>query len=182
MKTEEELRQALDFVADAWPHHTADSEARRHIWRLMHQLAEARYQPALDLFASYMNDPDWAWRHEALQAVGFHFALAPDHPITEKIRQMLLTDPDPFGFVRLSAASILGLRSQWPDYALLEALDHDPDRDVRIAALASLLRLADVSDHIIGEVMLPIEAGTADPSRDALVQALAQAGISQPSL
>lgn len=181
MTTEEELRQALAYIVTAWPYHTSDSEERRRIWRLMHQLAEAQYRPALERFSSYLDDPDWAWRQEALQAIGFHYQLASDDPLIEKIRQMLLTDPDPFGFVRLSAANILGLRSQWPDHALLSALENDSDRDVRVAAFAALLQLAGVPTHLQRELVVLLETGSIDPSREALMHALAQAGLSRPA-
>nr|MBA3947892.1 hypothetical protein [Herpetosiphonaceae bacterium] len=140
----EELQKLLDAVKAAWHYSHEDSVDRLKTWQNMHALAEARFPPALDFFVTCLADSRWGWRIDALRCIGFHYQFPVDGAIADKIRQMLLTDVGGFGEVRMTAASVLGRRSTWPDLALETALKTDPDEDVRRVAFAALLTIGGI--------------------------------------
>jgi hypothetical protein len=80
---------------------------------------------------------------DCLKCLGFHYQFEADSAIADKVRQVLRADAA--AEVRLTAASVLAGRSQWPDQALISALKEDPDRYVQQAAFEALLRLAGYS-------------------------------------
>lgn len=127
------------------------------VWRMMHDLAENQYPPALQFFVDSFDHSDWSWREEFVRLAGFHYPLDPKGEIVSRIRRLLLNDPS--AEVRMTAASVLGARSRWPDEALLSAIEDDKDSDVREAAFRSLLRLRGLS---------PLEANSV--LREALEQ------------
>ena len=112
------------------------------IWAIFHDLAEAKYQPALEFFIEGLDDPAWDWRQRCLQMIGFHYDIPPNNRTTEKVRKMLTSDPD--SNVIMTAADVLGVISALPDLALLTALKSDKDWFVRRSAYFALLQLAGV--------------------------------------
>lgn len=113
----------------------ADKELK---WRL-HDLAEAQNEKAKAFFVTMLDSEDSTWRLEGIRNVGFHYALRSDPDIVAKLRSLVLSDPD--DHVRMTTASVLGIRSSWPDKALYQALETDEDRYVRGAAFQSLIDL-----------------------------------------
>jgi hypothetical protein len=109
---------------------------------LMHDLAEAHYQPALSVFISGFDDEDAQIRWECLMMAGYHYMFDEKSKETEAIRELLITDKDPL--VRACAASVLESHSKWGDSALESALKSDTDVNVRTAAFESLARLSGV--------------------------------------
>lgn len=112
--------------------------------RRLHALAEAQDEKAKAFFAEVMHSAeDSDWRLETLRDIGFHYDLRNDPAIVAQIREMLLSDPDVD--VRMAAASILGIRSSWPDQALYWAMLNDVEEFVRFCAFESLLKLSGMS-------------------------------------
>lgn len=120
----------------------ATGTARNKLHNKIHQLAESQYLPALDYFLSFLSDPDWDWRVEGVQMVGFHFEFSANSDVADRLRHLLLTDSS--DLVRSSAALALGGRSKWPDSTLLRALQTEPDIDVGRAIFEALMQLAGV--------------------------------------
>lgn len=110
---------------------------RFEIWDQLHALAESRYKAAIDLFVEGLGDTNSAWRFAYLADLGFHYDVEDLRPHVERIRALLLGDPDED--VRRAAASIIGRIASWPDTALLHALAHDPETAVRDASFEALL-------------------------------------------
>ena len=127
-------------------------------WRL-HDLAEAQNELAL-------LSPDPEWREEALSNIGFHYNLENDLSVLAKIRQLLGSDAD--DDVRLTAASVLGVQSSWPDVTLYRAMIIDQNEIVRQVAFRSLLKLAGKNYNEVQEVMRRVESGEFTPSSDTL--------------
>jgi hypothetical protein len=128
------IRLKMESPDNNWP---------TQIWALCHDLAEAQYQPALNFFLDGLNDTAWDWRQRCLQMIGFHYEIPPNSEITDKVRKMLMSDPDVN--VRMTAADVLGDISILPDPVLVNALNTDADWFVRRSAYLALLQLAGVS-------------------------------------
>jgi HEAT repeat protein len=108
-------------------------------WRL-HALAEAHDEKAKAFFVEVIRSArDDIWRLETLCDIGFHYDLSGDAAIIDQIREML-NDPDID--VRMAAASVLGIRSSWPDHGLYRTMTMDPNEFVRRAAFRALVRLS----------------------------------------
>ena len=119
-----------------------DEDQLRELKKQLHRLAEAQDLSAKDFFLSCLSDPIASWRYLGLNNLGFHYYFTEEKEVCEKIRFLLLNDPDED--VRRCAASVLGCQSEWLDSALLIALHSDSNKYVRIAAFESLLKLAGV--------------------------------------
>ncbi len=141
--SEPQLERLFAHVREA----RAAGVARSEMWSEMHDLAEAGYEPAVEFFQSFLDDPNWDWRLEGVRLLGFHYLFAAESDIIGKFRQLLLTDPN--DFVRSSAAMALGSQlerlrpgPEWPDRALLQAMREDPDKQIRLVAFEKLLSTA----------------------------------------
>ena len=167
------MRRILDEITSM--RQRADSRPYGDDWAKIHSLAEAHYEPARDFFLSGLTDSRATWRELCLQCLGFHYIFPPDGEIAETIRQVLLNDPD--DMVRIAAASVLGVRSKWPDPALKYALQVDRNKDVRQAAFAALLNLAKVPYAILGKEEARVAAGETQPSWREAQRVIAAAGI-----
>ena len=177
---EMEMRQKLEEAASARarkaPWTGASSwESVKDTFTDMHDLAEAQYQPARAFFESCLGDLDRDWRLEAVRDIGFHYDLREDEDVLEKLRRMLVGDPDPG--VRLAVAAVLGSQSSWPDWALESALHDDPDKHVRRVAFEELLRLVGMPDLRVGEHRRKLEQGEIQPTWEQLEKGIAEAGI-----
>ncbi len=157
-----------------------DRERRNEALWKAHALAEAKYLPASAFFRSCLTDPEAEWRLSGLQALGFHYDTSADEELLERIRYMLLTDPDMH--VRIAAASILGTRSRWPDWALQSALESEPVRTVRAVVFESLLKLAGAPLTKAREAYRRIEIGEIEPTREQLESFAGQMDVSLPIL
>lgn len=134
-------------------------------WRL-HALAEAGDEKAKAFFATLLWAEDNDWRLEGLRDVGFHYHLDEDPSIVARMRELLLTDRD--DHVKLAAASILGIRSSWPDRSLYQAMTTDADTIVRKVAFQSLLDLSGMSFKEGQAVMKRVAAGELPVSVEGL--------------
>lgn len=135
-------------------------------WRL-HDLAEAGDEKAKTFFLEVIQTANnGSWRLEAIRDVGFHYDLGSDPAAVEIIRKVLPTDT--WCMVRMAAASILGIRSSWPDYALYQALTTDQDEFVQSAAFESLLKLSGMSHSECRDIMAQVEAGVLSVTSDSL--------------
>ena len=134
----EQFEQMLEQIKQA----RLASVPRYQLHSEMHNLAEARYEPALAYFLTFLMDEDWDWRLEGVQLVGFHYDFAPNSHIAAQLRHLLLTDPS--DFVRSAAAFALGGRSAWPDLTLFHALQTEPDIGIAHDIFAAILQVAGV--------------------------------------
>ncbi|MUL36525.1 hypothetical protein [Gloeocapsopsis dulcis] len=172
---ETQMQQILTQAQAARENPVLDRGELRKIWRQMHAVAEAQYLPAIDFFISCLDDVNSRWRLEGLQDVGYHYHFPPDSPITEKIRQLLLSDPN--DDIRLAAASILGIRSVWLDPALVTALNSDPEKYVRYVAFNSLLTLAGVPYLVVKREEERAKSGEIPATFEQVKRIVAEAGI-----
>lgn len=168
---EEKLQQALEEIKTSY----ISGVPRKELSRRMHQLAEAEYPPALELFQSLLKDADWDWRLEGLQLIGFHYDITSNEKLIKKIRQLLLNDPE--DNIRITAASILGIRSQWPDNTLVMALQSDPNQFVRYSAFEALLKLARVPYPMIQKEVNRLEKSETEPTLAEVKRILQEANI-----
>ena len=106
---------------------------------------------------------------------GYHYQFPPNSAITEKIRQLLLSDPD--DDVRLTAASILGIRSVWLDPALMTAFRSDSEEYVRYSAFDSLLTLAGVPYLVVKRKMEGVKKGEISLTFKEVERIIVEAGI-----
>jgi HEAT repeat protein len=151
------------------------SYARDYYLTHLHVLAEAGYHPAIEFCISCLDDTRADWRECGLEALGYHYDLRPYKDILNKIAYLLLADPN--DFVRMAAASVLGIRSEWPDKALLNALQTDSDYFVRATAFDALLGLAGVSHLKQMEIMDHLNGEAIPATLDLLKQTLTDLGI-----
>lgn len=147
----------------------------KKIWWQMHAVAEAQYLPAIKFFISCLDNTNSEWRLEGLQDLGYHYQFPPDSVITQKIRYLLLNDPD--DDVRLAAAFILGIRSVWLDSALMTALCSDPEEHVRYAAFNSFLKLAGVPYRVITREVERAKSGEIPATFEEVERIVTEAGI-----
>jgi HEAT repeat protein len=155
----------------------------------MHDLAEAGHIPAVEVYQSFLDDADWDWRKEGVTLLGFHYLFTPESEILQKFRQLLQTDPEVQ--VRLSAALALGTqlarmaqeseletKVQWPDHALVYAMQSDIDEDARYAAFDALLSSAGVPYPIVTKEVGEAEKAGIRPTLEDVRRILQDAGIS----
>ncbi len=105
----------------------------------LRQLAQAAYKPALPLLLDALANPRPEWRSQCLLLVGLHYDLQGNDLALDNIRDILRHDPD--RQVRIKAAELLALHSEWPDHALRSAMENDPDNGVCYAACQAILEL-----------------------------------------
>lgn len=160
------MQQILNELKIA--HRDTTSQSHELYWSKMHLLAEAQYLPAVAFFLACLDDSRADWREDCLTCLGFHYQLPPSSQILEKIRQVLLTDPN--SFVRLAAASILGSRSTPSDPALIAALHSDPDEDVRFVVFEALLTLHGVPFSQIRSVVERLKKTQSQPTLEAIAR------------
>ena len=177
---ESEARKVLDEVRLLWINPSARPIELSGIWVKMHALAEAKYPLAKELFISGLDDASWDWREYCLSCLGYHYDLHLESDVLDKIRRLLLTDPE--GQVRLSAAGVLGVQSTWPDGALINALRFDEDKFVRRSAFDSILKLASAPNNRIRKLNQRIESGDIQPTWNEAKQILEELGAEVPSL
>ncbi len=111
---------------------------RFELWDRLHLLAELQYEPAMAVFVTGLSDSNSSWRLAHLCNLGFHYPVVALRPYLGKLYALLREDPDED--VRRSTASIIGRVSNWPDAALLQALEDDPNAAVREAAFEALVQ------------------------------------------
>jgi hypothetical protein len=134
--------------------------------RRLHALAEAQDETAKIFFVTLLQADNASWRLESLRNLGFHYDLGGEPSLIERIRDLLLKDPDVD--VRMAAASILGIQSAWPDRTLYEAMTTDINHFVNEAAFESLLRLSGMSYRECQIVMKQVETGALRVSAESL--------------
>jgi len=134
------------------------------LWKLLHKLAEAKYQPAKEFFIQGLDDPRWDWRRESISLLGFHYQLEP--PVVEKIRRLVIHDPD--SGARIAAASVLGSQGEFPEDTLVKALILDPDKLVKKMAFSSLLELAGIPYKIKSNELAKVDAGKINPNLEQI--------------
>lgn len=167
----EHMDRSFEEIKSFWEASSKKGRAPfKPIWARMHDLAERKYLPALQFFVEGFEQPDWSWRQEFLRLVGFHYYFSPESDIAMKIRGMLLHDPS--SEVRITAAAVLGGRSSWPDRALMEALAHEQDPEVRKAVFASSLLLQGIPDQQAHRIVKDLLMGGIDLDPKRLKQSV----------
>ncbi|MBW4437352.1 MAG: hypothetical protein KME04_09480 [Pleurocapsa minor GSE-CHR-MK-17-07R] len=134
--TDVDARHMLDVVTQAY---AVNDYKAPNVLAYMHALAEAQDQPARDFMAACLSDERPDWTLYCLTNIGFHYDLRNDTSILETIRHLLRSSADVD--VRICAASVLGIRSTWPDETVHTALFSDPDDWVRSSAFEAILRM-----------------------------------------
>lgn len=174
-----DIQQALLQAQAAKNNVTLTEELRRRVFRNLHDLAQANYQPAFEFLIACLDHPDPTWRLQSLRNIGFHYVTAPESLFLKKARQLLRHDPD--SDVRCAAALILGIHSQWQDIALVTALNYDPEADVRAVAFASLLELAGVPRALAWTYWQQVKRGEIQPTWEQVKRSVEQSGIDSNS-
>jgi hypothetical protein len=175
---EKSLQEKLDTVIN-YKRRTPIARMTSEIMEICHNLAESRYQPALEFFLEGLNDSNWSWRQRCLQMIGYHYVIPPGSEITEQVRKMLIFDPDVN--VRETAANVLSVISALPDNALVKALSSDPDQFVRGEAYYALLRLAGAPYQVYVRERERYESGEMLPTIQDVKRILAEEGIEVPA-
>jgi|SRR5579859_1501876 len=170
------VRSLFDEAKAARDRASLNSDEKKEVWRKFHRLAEAEYIPARDYFVKGLNDPDWDWRSQCVSFLGYHYSFSPDDEIINKIREMVLNDPE--DMVRLAAAHVLGSRSKWPEPALITALSDDPEECVRQSAFIALIGSAGVPYPVRHLEADRMDAGEFQPMWKEVERVIAAAGLS----
>lgn len=134
--TNVDARHMLDVVTQAY---AVNNYKAPNVLTYMHALAEAQELPARDFMAACLSDERPDWTLYCLRNIGFHYNLRNDASILETIRHLLRSNADVD--VRMCAASVLGIRSTWPDETVRTALFSDPDDWVRSSAFEAILAM-----------------------------------------
>jgi hypothetical protein len=142
MKPMDETQMSEILVEAKAAHRDPLSQASEYYAGKLHALAEAQYLPAFDFFVACLDDERADWREKSIWGLGFHYSLEKQDHVLGKLNHLLLTDEDVF--VRMVSATILGIQSSWPNFALINALQFDQDEDVRNNAFSALLHMAGV--------------------------------------
>ena len=142
-------------------------------WKICHHLAKEKYEPAKNFFISGLDDSRWDWRRVSVELLGFHYKI--ETQVVDKIRSMLITDPD--SGVRIAAAYTLGKHSRLPESALIHALKADSNNLVKEAAFSSLLELAGVSFQTKSKELRRINAGEIAPDLGQLKRILSDENL-----
>ena len=166
MNVNSDSLQAILQEVQSAVHSSMNAADRQQIWRKMHLLAEHQLSQAQALFLALLEHPDWSWRVEALEDLGFHYQLQPESQAVERIRQLALNDPS--DFVRMTAASVLGIRSVWPEQVLLNLLDSETEKEVLEAAFEASLTLAGFPRLDISKVMDKIKSAEIPATKEQL--------------
>jgi HEAT repeat protein len=156
-----ELRQRSDQVYGS------------EVWRLGHDLAEAKFLPAKAYFLEGLFESNWAWRDSCISFLGYHYIL--DEDDLDRIRDVALTDP--YYYVRRAAVYVLGDLSSLPEKALIKALLSDQENAVRKDAFVAILKLFKVSKKAIHREQRRIDSGEIQPTLEYIKQVLERQGI-----
>ena len=157
-----------------------DRQQLRKLKKQLHKLAESGDLLAKEFFLSCLSDPDPDWRLHGLRNLGFHYSFSPESETCNKIRTLLLEDDD--SDIRMSAASVLGIRSRWLDSALLKSLTSDPDEFVRIVSFESLIQLAGTPIGVAFKASEKAKKGEIEPTFAEIKRIICEYGIEADSL
>lgn len=145
-------------------------------YRRLHDLAAERSAPARTFFESLLAHLDAEWRLIAVQCLS-HYELADSPGLLDRMRQMLANDPD--GHVRIWLAGILGRRYNqvraWPEEALINVLDNDPNLSVRANAFRGLLDNAPIPYATAQEAMSALDREEFPPTWEEVERIVAAA-------
>lgn len=165
------LKEVIRLASDPISRNT-----EKDLWMKMHSLAEARYQPAMEFFLAGLDDNNWRLRETSLSLLGFHYEFSHDGEIIGKIREMLLNDPE--ANVRITAASILGLRSKWPEDTLIKSFSVDDNIFVKEASFLSILELIGVPKSEVMKESKKLSDKEYQPSMIELERVISKYGFS----
>ncbi len=152
-------------------------------WQL-HDLAEAHYEPAIPFFERCLYNTNARWREDAIRLLGFHYLdyLRGNADLFNHLRYMLIEDPS--SDVRITAAMLLRDAKEdtdFPDWALLRALEEDPVIQVRGRAFESLLTQTGVSYEVLRQTMRRIDHEEIDATPSLLKQLIEEHGLDLPT-
>lgn len=170
----DEMERVLEEVQFAYfGGASADSVAAQ-----MKRVALAQYPPALDFFIRCLRDQRPEWRAQALMLLGSYYELMDNDKGLEALRGVLRHDGDPQ--LRRKAAEFLALYATWPEQAFIDALQADPDIDVRFAAMQAILELTGVPRTRIRDEIGMLRANRMQPTMGD-VERISQTGRAAPS-
>ncbi|HXK19930.1 MAG TPA: HEAT repeat domain-containing protein, partial [Polyangiaceae bacterium] len=150
----------LDYFREALAAGRKPAECQKSLDNLLFQ-DRPTLTATLELF---LDSPDEDWRREAC------VQISSDIPeLVPRVRELLRADPRVR--VRAAAASTLGEASTWPDSALLDSVEQDPEEEVRVVAFVASLRSAGVPESIADREFELCLEGKSHPSR-AHIEAL----------
>jgi hypothetical protein len=150
------LNESLNIVKEDFQ--KLDSHVTRDSVQKIRELAKNKFIPSLDLFQKMLDDDRSDWTIKGLNAIAY-FDL--EESVVSKIRDLLLNSKYPS--VKMTASSILGLKSKWPDAALRKCLMTEEDRDVRISATRAILELAKVNFRAVDLEIDRMKSGEIEP-------------------
>ena len=165
--------QALDKVLEEAQFALFGGASLELVGTSMKQLAQAQYAPAIPFFVSCLRDKRQDWRAQSLMLLGTFYDLAGNEMGLEGLRGVLRQDGDPQ--LRRKAADFLSLHASWPEQSLIDALNSDPDVDVRYAALQAILELTGIPRMTIRDEIGTLRASQVLPSMSD-VQRITEAG------
>ncbi len=162
----------------------ADHDAFQALYQELHALAEEHYEPAIPFFEEWVYNVDADWRESGLTLLGWHYLdhLKGNDALFTRMRYLLANDPD--SYVRIAAASLLinaKEESDFPDGALLQALEEDPNIHVRRCALRSLLTHAEAKYSVIEETMRQVERREMAANSTTLKRIIEEQGLTVPT-
>jgi hypothetical protein len=134
-------------------------EVSRETHKIVRDLAKSNSDELKAFLPKMLSDHRMDWRLEGLQAALYLDNL--DESIIQDVRRVLNTDSDEY--VRMTAASLLGEKSIWPDLALKNSILHDTSRNVKISSARAILKLAKVSFLAIRYEVERMESGDIEP-------------------
>jgi HEAT repeat protein len=128
----------------------------------MKALARAGHTPAVDFFLTCLRDKRQEWRIQSLMLLVAYIDLSGNEKGLDAVRGVLRNDAD--RGLRMKAAELLSLYATWPEQALIDSLQSDPDRDVCYAALQAILELAGVPRMKIRDEIGQLRVSGVSPS------------------
>lgn len=155
-------------------HDKSISIYKKGVWKICHELAEARHPLAKSLFVEGLDDPRWSWRRESVRLLGLHYKEIDDLCL-EKIQQLGLKDND--SGVRLAAMHVLGKHSTFEDKTFVQALFYEQNLLVKKAAFYSLLALSPLSSDKKAYEKKRIRTGEMEPAIDNLKSILSESNL-----
>lgn len=162
----------------------ADDPAHSVLYRQLHDLAEAHYEPAIPFFERCLTNTNARWREDAIRLLGFHYLdyLHGNAALFNRLRYMLIEDPG--SDVRITAAMLLREAKEdadFSDWALLRALEEDPVIPVRGRAFESLMIHAGIPYATLSETMRRIDHEELDPTPPLLKQLIEEHDLELPT-
>jgi hypothetical protein len=137
-----------------------NSSVSRETHKMVLSLAKSNATELKAVLPKMLSDSRADWRLEALQALLYLENL--DETIIQSVRKILNSDTDEY--VKMTAASVLGEKSIWPDVALKNSISNEVSRNVKISSARAILKLAKVSFLAIKYEITRMESGDIDPS------------------